>query len=119
MAGTANYRQTTVLLAQLRETQQRVQAQIGKIENQLAQLEVYKIPDSQPYVTLRRVNSIEELAAPHKPLRMSLKEDLPSSRSSLRISGWHREISISQIRGSKLLRPNDKRCRPAQISGGD
>jgi DNA repair exonuclease SbcCD ATPase subunit len=83
MAGPANPRQSMVILTQLRETQQRLQAQITKIENQLAQLEVYKIPDSQPYITLKWVSRVEELAAPNKPLRTALKEDLAELKKQL------------------------------------
>lgn len=84
MAMAKSRTETLNALRQLRDAQQRVEAQIAAINRQLAQIEARKIPDSQPYVTLQWVTGIEDLAAPRKPLKEALKEDLAELKRQLR-----------------------------------
>lgn len=83
MAQAKSRADTMAALRQLRDAQQRIEAQIAAINRQLEQIESRKMPDSQPFVTLKWVSGIEDLATPRKPLRQALKDDLAELRRQI------------------------------------
>lgn len=83
MAQAKSRADTMAALRQLRDAQQRIEAQIAAIDRQLEQIESRKMPDSQPYVALKWVSSIIDLATPRKPLRQALKDDLAELRRQI------------------------------------
>ena len=54
----------------------RIHAQIESIQKRLKDLERLHDPDSLPYITFKPVTRIEDLAAPHVPLRTALRDDI-------------------------------------------
>ena len=76
MAGPMSRGEAINLVRHTGVTEQRIAAQIRHIEGQLKKLTQLKALDYPYYLTFKRAENIEDLAAPRRPLGIVLREDL-------------------------------------------
>ena len=62
----------------------RIHAQIASIQKRLKDLERFHDPDSLPYISFKRITRIEDLSAPHVPLRAALRDDIKKLQEEAR-----------------------------------
>jgi nucleoid-associated protein YgaU len=93
---------TTSQMMALREAQKGIRDQMKRIVLQLKNLENKNIPDSQPWISFNRVQTIEELRSPFRSVKETLKNDLSLLQSRLR--ELEREAWSLNIKSAKNTR---------------
>jgi len=97
MAAVAAASQTNLAhIRELETARDRIRAQIEGIQKRLKELERFKDPDSLPYITLKPVSKIEELAAPRVPLRNALRDDIRKLQEHAR--AVQLELQVAKLR---------------------
>jgi hypothetical protein len=90
---------TSGTINSIRETQAVIRRRIREIQDRLQFLDQHHVPDSQPWISLAPVSSIEEMGkAKFRPLREALKDDIRVLREYLR----DLEIEARKARRSEL-----------------
>jgi len=69
---------------EIESAEKRIKAQLHSVEEQLRRLDQMHVPDSQPWVTFKTVNSIQELKSLHPSLRSALRQDVSELRDAYR-----------------------------------
>jgi len=88
----------------------RIHAQIESIQKRLKDLERFHDPDSLPYITFKPVARIEDLAAPHVPLRTALRDDIKKLQEQAR--ALQTELQAAKHKQHKPVVPHWHPHRP-------
>jgi hypothetical protein len=87
-------------LQAIRGAQKALQQAIRELQEKLAHVD--NMPTTQPWITLKRASSIEELRSPHRTLKEALEDDLEKLR---------RELSGLRARERKVIREPAMRAK--------
>jgi hypothetical protein len=91
---------------QIEEAEKRLQAQLKSIQQQLQSLDQHSVPDSHPWLTFKRVNSIQELKSLHPSLRSALRQDIVELREKLgqlqsELQAARRQSALARLQASQ------------------